>query len=155
MFFFCFVFFFPESELRPQILGVNNWRKRQFKFVNLWIINVLYFYNTGDIFSRYYFVYGIHLLFLYSLTIYTSQNKELSNWDFYENSSRLYGQKKSFSKPRERLHTMIPPATATQLEMFVSVMIMFTQVARSRKMVDTLLSWSDKNNFRRIHVRYF
>ena len=77
----------------------------------------------------------MHLLFLYSLKIYTSQNKELSNWDFYENSSRLYGQKKSFSKPRERLHTMIPPATATQLEMFVSVMIMFTQVARSRKMV--------------------
>ena len=37
---------------------------------------------------------------------------------------------------------MIPPATATatQLEMFASVMIMFTQVPRSRKMVDTLLS---------------
>ena len=35
---------------------------------------------------------------------------------------------------------MIPPATATQLEMFVSVMIMVTQVARSLKMVDTLPS---------------
>ena len=64
---------FPESELSPQIRGVNNWRKRQFNFVNLWIINVLYFYNTGDIFSRYYFFLRNASVVLFSLKICKSE----------------------------------------------------------------------------------